>query len=204
MNFFAHAYVASQHDAAPGFVLGAMLPDFASMLGMRWGGFDSSTVREGIALHHRTDAAFHATPTFIRLNVEGRRELEGAGVRRGPAMALAHVGLELVLDGLLAQRHELTAYRSALQPEVARDMEWRRPAERDAYESLRVRLLDSPLPQAYVDSEFTAERLQRILGRRPRLRPGPRAHQAVLPWLERLTDDDAWTRDIVAETLTRM
>ena len=38
MNFFGHALAASWRSREPGFALGSMLPDFASMCGMRLDG----------------------------------------------------------------------------------------------------------------------------------------------------------------------
>ena len=67
MNFFAHAWVARHLRREPAFLLGAMLPDFATMCRARLGEITHETLAEGIAEHHATDEAFHAGETFMRL-----------------------------------------------------------------------------------------------------------------------------------------
>src|SRR5690606_31275930 len=51
MNFFGHACVAARVDSDPRVLLGAMLPDFASMSRTRLAGSEDPAVAAGIALH---------------------------------------------------------------------------------------------------------------------------------------------------------
>ena len=97
-------------------VLGAMLPDFASMLGTRIQGIDDARLCEGEAHHHLQDHAFHRAPGFCALVVEGARWLRSQGVARGPSRGAAHVGIELLFDGLLVGDAERDgAYLDALE-----------------------------------------------------------------------------------------
>ena len=105
MNFVGHCFVAAWRrgvaaSTAP-YAFGAMLPDFTAMCGLRGAGVDHALTAEGQALHHETDRAFHHSQAFVALESETLRDLEGRGVRRGTAMAVAHVGVELLLDGWL-------------------------------------------------------------------------------------------------------
>ena len=115
VNFFGHAWLAAGRNANPRFVLGAMLPDLAPMAGLRLRGANDAALSAGIAHHLAVDAAFHALPVFQRLTADAARALRRAGLRRGPARGAAHIGLELLLDGWLAQRCGVPdAYRTAL------------------------------------------------------------------------------------------
>src|SRR5262245_38990668 len=91
-----------------------MLPDFASMSRARLAGAEDARIAAGIALHQRTDDAFHGAPTFVALYRDGCQELEAAGLGLGPARAVAHVGTELVLDGLLLDGAAAGPYLEAL------------------------------------------------------------------------------------------
>src|SRR6202040_922306 len=92
------------------FVLGAMLPDFCSMLGLREPCAQDRVLATGIHFHHITDRAFHDLAIFRRLCREATAVLGARGVARGTARAVAHVGVELLLDAVLA---EAAAARSA-------------------------------------------------------------------------------------------
>src|SRR4051812_40545259 len=103
MNYFGHATVATRLHAAPppGVALGAMLPDFFSMCGARPTRIDDATIAAGVELHHATDAAFHQLAPFSGLVRELSERLTAAGVSRGPMRGVAHVAVELFLDGTL-------------------------------------------------------------------------------------------------------
>jgi hypothetical protein len=102
VNYFAHAWIASRIRPEPRFVLGAMLPDLAGFLRIRLPEQTDPALSAGIALHHATDAVFHRLAGFRERNLAGIRALRAAGLERGAARAAAHVGIELVLDALLA------------------------------------------------------------------------------------------------------
>ncbi len=103
MNLGAHIVVAKRLvDDDPAYWMGAALPDIAGMGGFRLlGSTDHGRVAAGIAFHHRTDEAFHHHVWFNDIQRPLREALLGAGLDRGPARAIAHVGPELLLDGRL-------------------------------------------------------------------------------------------------------
>lgn len=174
MNFFAHAVVAAWHSSEPRYVLGAMLPDLASMVSVRIERALDPELARGIALHHRTDAAFHAAPHFTSLCADAIEALSGVGVERGSARAVGHVGVELLLDGALSRDPAaLECYRTALDfahgCELGAVLQTTQP---DGAERLRhglSRLASAPLPAAYREPVFVAQRLRAILAPRPRL-----------------------------------
>jgi hypothetical protein len=121
VNYFGHAAVASWYVAPPArgpAALGAMLPDFQTMSGARAITVDDAGVASGVELHHRTDAVFHGLPVVTGLMRELHERLRAAGVSRGPARACAHVGMELMLDGVLL---ESAAHRDAYVEALAID-----------------------------------------------------------------------------------
>lgn len=187
MNFFGHAAVAARRRDAPAFVLGAMLPDFCSMAGARPLAFEHREVSAGVAFHHATDAAFHATATFVALCSEAVAELSELGVRRGSARAAAHVGIELLLDGVLLEDPAARdAYLRALGAEaIVPTIRFEDEAGRARFEGLRQRLVRLGVPDGYRLPAFVAARLSGTLAHRPRLRLSLEAERAVAVWLER-------------------
>ena len=99
MNFVGHAMAACWEQDDPRFVLGAMLPDLAPMCGARMDAVIDAVIAAGVACHHRVDAAFHQCEAFASLCGQARGRLHAAGLARGPVLAAAHVGVELLLDG---------------------------------------------------------------------------------------------------------
>ena len=123
MNYFGHAAIASWHVAptAPdsgATALGAMLPDFATMSGTRLADPTDAGVARGIDLHHETDAAFHPLPVVLALMRELDERLDAAGCARGPRRAVAHIGVELLLDGVLVEDE---TYRASYLAALAHD-----------------------------------------------------------------------------------
>jgi hypothetical protein len=142
VNFFGHAAVASWYAAplARGRVaLGAMLPDFQTMSGARATAIADAEVAAGVALHHRTDGVFHLLPVVTGLRRDLYDQLEAAGVSRGPARAASHVGVELLLDGVLVDD----------------------PAHRVAYEAA---LAIDPVPATFDQPAWIAAVLSRLRG----------------------------------------
>lgn len=166
-------------------VLGAMLPDFASMSRARLRAVGDPHVEAGVALHHATDDVFHGAETFVALNAHGVDALEAAGLGRGPARAVAHVGIELLLDGLLLDDPPLeAAYLEAVALPVA---ELELSFHRDGaarFEALQERLQSHGLPDDYRWPDRVALRLEQILARRPRLALSPADRPRVVRFLE--------------------
>ncbi|MFW5920262.1 MAG: hypothetical protein ACOCUS_00380 [Polyangiales bacterium] len=184
MNFFGHATVATWHRVEPAFVLGSMLPDFASMMRIRLGEVRHRQVGAGVELHHRTDAAFHAAPTFLSLCSEASGELMERGVQRGPARAVGHVGTELLLDGWLVRSEDareayVEALRAARGQALDRTVQWRDAEGPARLRELCERLLSWGVPDGYGEPELVAERLSLTLSRRPLLALDEHAREVV-------------------------
>ena len=172
MNFFGHALVAgwSRQDAP--FILGAMAPDLLPLCGATADQATSAAVVDGQAQHHQVDALFHASPTFLNLQAWTARTLIDRGVARGSARGAAHVGIELLLDGVLADdRSARRAYSDAL---VEADgprapFTWRDDVSGRRWSQLISRLRQGPIPEAYRDCHFVTDRVIGALRSRPRL-----------------------------------
>jgi acyl carrier protein phosphodiesterase len=189
MNFVGHAEAARWSREEPSFLFGAMLPDFLHMAGARMLEVREPSVAAGVAHHHRVDAAFHGAPIFVALCAEGVSSLVAAGVRKGTARAVAHVGTELFLDGHLVRRPEVeAAYIGAIK--------WAGPDAMASAVTLadddgaRLGVLGSRLrawgaPHDYRRPTFVADRLTTILAARPRLAIVDDERDALLPFLER-------------------
>jgi hypothetical protein len=178
VNFFGHAAVASWSGSAPGIVLGAMLPDFATMCGGRIEAADDHDVRCGIALHHATDAAFHTLPAVTGLMRELDGHLTDRGCARGPRRAVAHVGVELLLDGVLTDE---PAYRAAYVGGIAHEpaLAWRDPDDAPRFAVLLDRLRARGVPDDLRSADAITTRLHRILAHRPLLAPAPDDLRAI-------------------------
>lgn len=170
----------------PRFTLGAMLPDFARMCGGRLVATHDDEISAGVSFHHRSDAIFHETPTFLALCASARTLLGRAGVRRACALAAAHVGVELLLDGVwLARPGVASAYLEAIaytQRGPVTALQWRASEHAARFEHMCARLSDAGIPDGYRDPDEVGRRLHRILGARPRLAPGDGDDQRLIGW----------------------
>ena len=196
MNFFSHAVVAGSFSEDPAFVLGSMLPDFASMLGFRMPAVGEATVRSGVRFHHLTDHAFHELSSFLTWSRDAHIDLREKGLERGPARAVAHVGIEILLDMALGQSASArAAYLAGLEagrrPEVNASLAWS-----EAERARLADLLDTLARRGVVldtSSELVVERIRRTLAGRPRLRLATDDPPRVLDWVEA-------TRDLVVSS----
>jgi len=187
VNFFSHAAVARRFSEEPEFLLGAMLPDFASMLGARLGAIFHPALERGVGFHHLTDHAFHELSAFQTETRAALSDLRARGLAKGPARAVAHVGVEMLLDVSLgqsapAQSAYLSALRAGLRPGLVASIAWsEKDRERleDLLETLERRgvVLDTSTP-------MLVERIKRTLARRPRLALGAEDPPRVLDWVE--------------------
>jgi acyl carrier protein phosphodiesterase len=188
MNFFAHTCIAASHSEHPRFLLGAMLPDLTGMIGVRIADVLDDTLRAGVAHHHEADSAFHGAPTFNAMCSEGILTLCAQGVERGTARAVAHVGTELLLDGVLCEdTHACERYRDALHiGDGVRFSDLLALRHQDDLPGLQrgiAQLASAPVPEGYRDLEFVAARLRHVLSRRPRLAMRDSDLPPVLDWL---------------------
>lgn len=192
MNFFGHASVASWYEATPGFVLGAMLPDFFSMLRMKpASALDPNLVR-GIELHHRTDAAFHGAERFLALTRTARIALSEAGLARGPARAVAHIGVELLLDEVLASEQTARmAYLDALAHGQSHPQSLAFQGQDDPprLRALLAVLASRGAPESTAAPSLVAERIERALKGRPRLSLDEPSRELVGDWVVRTRPD---------------
>jgi hypothetical protein len=172
VNFFGHAAAARQVDDAPAFLLGAMAPDLLPLCGAIAERETSPKVAAGRAHHLAVDAQFHANPAFTAMQVWASRAMVEAGLPRGAARGAAHVGIELFLDGALANE---TRAREAYTRSIAdadttgTPFVWRDEQSSARWRALVHRLRGGGIPDLYRDPDFVADRLIGALGRRPRL-----------------------------------
>jgi len=190
VNFIGHLHLSRFHSTDPAYALGAMLPDFASMARVKLGRVGNARIRAGIALHHRTDAAFHGQPLFVSLMRETETALAEQGVTRGPARAVGHVGVEMLIDGeLVHDRDNGEAYLLALaQTERLERDEGLSPETRTNLARLHQRLAIYGVPYDYRNTEAVVTRLTRALSGRPMLALSPeeaRIVGRVLPEIQR-------------------
>ena len=172
MNFFGHAAVAGWARKDAPFILGAMAPDLLPLCGALAEQATSPAVVDGQAQHHQVDALFHANPTFLSLQAWTTRGLIEQGVARGSARGAAHVGVELLLDGVLADDGQAQrAYRDALTEaaDVCSPFTWRDDLSQQRWAQLIAHLRRGAIPDAYRDCDFVADRIIGALRSRPRL-----------------------------------
>ncbi|MCB9832067.1 MAG: hypothetical protein H6807_06280 [Planctomycetes bacterium] len=188
VNFFGHAVVASAFSTEPDFLLGSMLPDLIAMAGVDGRGLIGGDLASGVSLHHATDAVYHEHPLVKRRMAEGAAALVSSGLSRHQARGLAHVGVELVSDGILAvERAPEVAFRPALRR--ARDSGvvadgLRDDEDRRRWHRLLDLILDSGLPEAYREPGFVTARLESMTRQRPRFRLGPGQVEFLGLWVE--------------------
>jgi hypothetical protein len=188
VNLLAHAWVALACGyEAPDEVLGAVLPDLASMARVR---LDRSRLAPGVAVgvacHLATDEAFHADRHFVTGSAALRRELVDAGVRRGAARAVGHVGWELLLDGTLVGSPAEAAFRDALAgPGVDAVADALDGDGRRRWQAFLDRRGEGPARLRYDDPAWVADRMVAILAPRPALRLGEEGVPAVRAALSR-------------------
>lgn len=183
MNLGAHIAVAAAAGRdEPAERLGSALPDVAGMgrfrLARAGDGDGGCPLQAGIRLHHRTDDVFHGHRWFVARQAEVHDDLTAAGFDRGPALACAHVGVELLLDGVLLGDaptsevvHGAFAAIDDLRDPLGALVE---PASEADWQDHLTRFTGGAAVDGLDDPVEVARRLQRILARRPRLAFGPR------------------------------
>ena len=102
MNYFGHAAVASWTSARARRRCSARCcPTSRRCAAVGSTRSRDAAIAAGVALHHATDGAFHELPAVTGLMRELDDRLAAAGCARGPRRAVAHIGVELLLDGVL-------------------------------------------------------------------------------------------------------
>jgi hypothetical protein len=186
VNFLGHTHVALAVDDDPVYVLGAVLPDLASMARVRIDRVRTGDrLHEGIRCHIDADAAFHAHPLFRQGSAAIRTDVGALDLPAGAARAIGHIGWELLLDGTLVGSRTESAFHyalvdgdRALPAVVAGDQAgWR------AFLGRWQGLADPRL--RYDEPVWVAERLHLMLRSRPRLAFPEHAVPGVAEVLER-------------------
>ena len=188
VNFFGHSVVASVRDSDPRFVLGSMLPDFSSMLRATPPRVCCARTRAGVEFHHETDRVFHGSRWFLDFQRAARQEVFALGMRRGPGLAVAHVGVELILDAYLASQSSHLAYLAALRIATVlfneQQLQWQEPHVAERFTSLLPWLVKRSPDVVPKHPWDVAPRLERILAGRPRLALRAGEQQWVNEWAE--------------------
>jgi hypothetical protein len=166
VNFVAHAVIAEALGCTPLVAFGSMVPDLANMVGVMTGvrsGPDVPTaeLQFGSSVHVATDEAFHHHPTFVTLTRVAASAMDG---RRHVNTAAAHVGIELMIDGMLLAQSRAQAYAVALGAGA--------PFCLGPWAELMDYLADDNPTRHYRSVQGCAERTWRILGGRRVLAQG--------------------------------
>ncbi len=196
MNFFGHAALATSHFEAElpsssgeelaKLCLGAMLPDFLGMLRLGRPNVQDGALARGVAFHHRTDDAFHDLPAFLRLSRAAFAWLTARGLLRGPARAVAHIGVEMLLDEPLAEdARARAAYRAALALPLAGLLELPLASDLARLSELQAALLQRASGSRNPSPELVAERIRRTLAGRPRLETDDAGQALLGEWAAR-------------------
>ncbi len=166
MNFVAHAVIAEALGCSPLQAFGSMVPDLANMVSGMTGVRSSPDLPEqelqfGSSVHVATDEAFHHHPTFVALTRLAASAMDG---RRHVNTAAAHVGIELMIDGLLLAEPRADPYPVALSVAT--------PFCQGPWAELMGYLVDDNPTRHYRSVDGCAERTWRILGSRRVLAQG--------------------------------
>ncbi len=164
-----------------------MLPDLTGMLDTRIETVLDAELAAGVEHHHATDAAFHRAPVFTQLCSDAITTLTRQSVERGTARAVGHVGVELLLDGVLsfdmaARDRYVQALRVVAEVPGESLLRLRAPGDLLRLQHGIARLELAPIPEGFRDPDFVAARLRDILGKRPRLAMRERDFEVVRSW----------------------
>lgn len=201
MNFFGHAALAAGYFAPQSpqprelalLCSGSMLPDFVSMLRLSRPDVVDPSLARGVSFHHLTDRAFHELASFHDLSRHAFAWLSQNGVPRGPARAIAHVGIEILLDEILAaDAFARESYLAALAAPLDAAVSFAVDGDAGRLAALRAMLLERASSQTPTP-ELVAQRLRRTLSGRPRLAVDAALEPRLSAWVE-------LTRPLVAST----
>jgi hypothetical protein len=213
MNFFGHAAVAARHvndrepelttDELAQFCLGSMLPDFIGMLRLRRPLVSGPLVARGVRFHHHTDQAFHELPSFLRLSREAFAWLTHRELPRGPSRAIAHVGVEILLDELLAADEVArSAYLAALEVPLTDQLSFDSSQEEERLAKLRQALSQHRSARTTPTPDLVAARIRRSLAGRPRLATDDAGEALLSHWVTHARPEVAREAPELLATLT--
>ena len=209
MNFFGHVCIATHFTADESVGLGAMLPDLANLLGLRNLRTRHAGIERGCNLHRRTDSVFHDLAAFRRECRCVAQQFRCVGFERGQAVAVAHIGIEFLLDDALAEDHtsqslyerSLTA---AAPDKLASHIPFPNSGIARQFEALRVRLLAASDLTSPIAPELVAERIFRTLHKRPKLAIRSEQMPTIAEWARQTQEQGlglfrALVTDVVAK-----
>lgn len=191
MNFFGHAALAAGHFESRGLepaalarlCTGAMLPDFVGMLRLSRPEVRDDALARGVAFHHLTDHAFHDLRSFHELSQRTFAWLSERQLPRGPARAVAHVGIEMLLDEVMAEAPEAReAYLAALLVPLGTALYFEPAGDLERFEKLRRTLYERATPHRVAPRLF-AQRIRRTLEHRPRLATDDAGESLLAEWV---------------------
>jgi len=163
-----------------------MLPDFIGMLRLGRPTIHDATLARGVAFHHGTDEVFHELASFHRLSRQAFAWLSDHDMPRGPARAVAHIGIEMLLDEVMAaDEFAREAYRAALRVPLATLMTFANAAEAERLAGLQDALLTRADNYVLPTPELVAERIRRTLAGRPRLATDEAGQALLGTWVTR-------------------
>jgi hypothetical protein len=174
-----------------------MLPDFAGMIAASPPTVLGPEMSAGVQLHHATDYVFHRTATFRLLSGAAARHFQSVGLRRGSALAVSHVGIELLIDCALGTDPVVCDdYLMAIEVGAPQrgELQWATLDERQRFARLHEVLTDRGLAVTDPAPDRLTQRLQRILAKRPRLALHDTDCGAVEAWAR-------GTRAVVSESV---
>jgi hypothetical protein len=183
VNFVAHAVIAEALGCNPLEAFGSMVPDLANMINGMTGtrsvpDLPASELQFGSSVHVVTDEAFHHHPTFVTLTRVAASAMDG---RRHVNTAAAHVGIELMIDGMLLSQSRAEPYSLALVAAT--------PFCAGPWAELMGYLVDDNPTRHYRSIEGCAERTWRILGGRKVLAQGRPAIESLTAGLNEVASE---------------
>jgi hypothetical protein len=138
----------------------------------------------GVAFHHGTDRVFHELPGFQRLSRQAFTWLSRESMPKGPARAVAHMGIEMLLDEVMADEPAARdAYRAALQVPLAPLLAFATPHDAERLAGLQDALLTRGANQLHPPAALVAERICRSLAGRPRLAVDHAGQGLLVSWI---------------------
>jgi hypothetical protein len=138
-----------------------------------------------VLFHHKTDEAFHDLAAFVSMSREAFAWLSERGLPRGPARAVAHVGVEMLLDEAFAvEPNAKEAYRAALGVRLSSLLTFRAAPDAQRLAALQQVLSDRADTALGASPEVVAERIRRTLAGRPRLATDDSGQALLARWVE--------------------
>jgi hypothetical protein len=148
--------------------------------------FSSAELKAGWDFHLRTDEVFHRTRSFQVLNRTALDHFARLKIRKGPARACAHIGVEMLIDASLAEDSRYHApYVQALRWGAQRVVRfgYSDPSVKTRLSALLEHLADEGPKVHNAEPERLAFRLERTLYDRPKLKPTNSELQAMAHYL---------------------